>query len=139
MGDTMAKGLADATAMEQASIKTFEELMAAKAKEVAALTASIEAKTQQIGELGVQIVQMKEDLDDTQKALAADTKFMAELEKGCSTKTAEWEERSRTRAEEQVALADTIKVLNDDDSLELFKKTLPSAGASLLQVTAASS
>merc|ERR1719174_97248 len=30
-------------------------------------------------------------------------------------------------------LADTIKILNDDDALELFKKTLPSA-ASLLQV-----
>jgi len=33
-----------------------------------------------------------------------------------------------------VALAETIKVLNDDDALELFKKTLPSASASLLQV-----
>jgi len=36
-----------------------------------------------------------------------------------------------------VALADTIKVLNDDDALDLFKKTLPSA--SLLQVTVQSS
>jgi len=33
-----------------------------------------------------------------------------------------------------VALADTIKVLNDDDALELFKKTLPSSSASLLQL-----
>merc|ERR1719401_2871272 len=30
---------------------------------------------------------------------------------------------------EMVALADTIKVLNDDDALELFKKTLPSASS----------
>merc|ERR1712060_815835 len=36
-----------------------------------------------------------------------------------------------------VALADTIKVLNDDDALELFKKVLPSSGVSLLQVTSA--
>merc|ERR1719235_2945114 len=36
-------------------------------------------------------------------------------------------------AEELLALADTIKILNDDDALELFKKTLPSA-ASFLQV-----
>merc|ERR1712039_656803 len=55
-----------------------------------------------------------------------DKKFLADLEKGCATKTAEWEERSKTRAEELLALADTIKVLNDDDALELFKKTLPS-------------
>merc|ERR1719217_590029 len=33
-----------------------------------------------------------------------------------------------------VALADTIKVLNDDDALELFKKTLPSAASSFVQV-----
>jgi len=34
-----------------------------------------------------------------------------------------------------LALADTIKMLNDDDALELFKKTLPGAGsASLVQV-----
>ena len=30
------------------------------------------------------------------------------------------------RAQEAVALAETIKILNDDDALDLFKKTLPS-------------
>merc|ERR1719379_2853245 len=35
---------------------------------------------------------------------------------------------------EQVALADTIKILNDDDALELFKKTLPSSASSFMQV-----
>merc|ERR1719440_2303475 len=38
------------------------------------------------------------------------------------------------RGEELVALADTIKILNDDDALELFKKTLPSASASFVQM-----
>merc|ERR1719265_926344 len=33
-----------------------------------------------------------------------------------------------------LALADTIKILNDDDALEMFKKTLPGASASLVQV-----
>merc|ERR1712238_381975 len=104
-----------------------------KKKEVEALTGTIEAKTKQIGELGVAIVNMKEDLDDTSASLADDKSFLKELEKSCGTKTAEWEERSKTRSEERVALADTGKVLNDDDALELFKKTLPSASASLLQ------
>merc|ERR1740130_133215 len=39
---------------------------------------------------------------------------------------------------EAVALADTIKVLNDDDALELFKKTLPAAGSSFMQVQVSS-
>merc|ERR1719331_629199 len=44
----------------------------------------------------------------------------------------------KLRAEELVALSDTIKVLNDDDALELFKKTLPGASAFLqLKVTSA--
>merc|ERR1712060_772977 len=99
-----------------------------------ALQASIEAKIKKIGDLAVEIVQLKNDLGEAGQALEEDKKFLADLEKGCATKTAEWEERSKTRAEELLALADTIKVLNDDDALELFKKTLPSAASSLIQV-----
>merc|ERR1712129_156003 len=99
-----------------------------------ALTASIEKKMGSIGELGIEIVEMQEDLTDTEAALMADKDFLANLEKSCATKTKEWEERSKTRAEELLALADTIKVLNDDDALDLFKKTLPGASASLLQL-----
>merc|ERR1719195_482401 len=139
MGDTMRRSLADATAQEEASKTSFEELMAAKTKEVKALSASIETKSAQIGESSVSLVQMKEDLTDTQEALLEDKKFLAGLEKSCKTKTAEWEERSKTRADELVALADTIKILNDDDALELFKKTLPGAGSSFVQFEVGSS
>jgi len=134
MGDTMAASLADATATEEGAIETYKGAMKAKTKEVAATTATVEAKTKQIGDLGVAIVQMKEDLDDTQASLAEDKKFLGNMEKECATKTQEWQERSKTRAEELVALADTVKVLNDDDALELFKSTLPSPSASLLQM-----
>jgi len=135
LGATMVKTLADFTSEDNGNIATYDGLVKAKNREVAALTASIETKTRQVGELGVQIVQMKDDLSDTDAALAQDQKFLADLEKSCSTKTAEWEERTRTRADELVALADTIKVLNDDDALELFKATLPGASASFVQVS----
>merc|ERR1712129_371061 len=101
-------------------------------KETGALTQAIETKSVRIGELAVSIAEMKNDAGDSADALDADKNFLAELEKGCATKTADWEARSKTRSEELVALADTIKILNDDDALELFKKTLPSP--SLLQV-----
>merc|ERR1719416_384415 len=135
MGEEMAATLKEGTTTEHGSIETYEGLMSAKKREVAALTSTVEAKTQQIGELGVSIAAMKNDLADTQEGLGEDKQFLAELEKSCATKTAEWEERSKTRSEELVALADTIKVLNDDDALDLFKKTLPGAGsASFVQV-----
>merc|ERR1719367_1267241 len=127
MTDTMKKTLAEVTATEQEAIKTFDALMAAKTKEIEANTAAIESKLERVAQVGLEITEMKEDLDDTMKALAEDKKFLAELEKGCSTKEAEWAERSKTRADELLALSDTIKILNDDDALDLFKKTLPSA------------
>jgi len=43
----------------------------------------------------------------------------------------------KTRGQELVALGDTIKILNDDDALELFKKAIPSASASFVQVESA--
>merc|ERR1719353_2104118 len=134
MTDTMEKDLADATQQEETAIKDFKGLMAAKTKEINALTKEIETKIAQVGELGVSVVQQKEDLDDTSKALMEDEQFLKDLEKDCATKDEEWAARQKIRAEEVLAIADTIKILNDDDALELFKKTLPSA--SLLQVTA---
>eukprot|EP00929_Paragymnodinium_shiwhaense_P080330 TRINITY_DN4187_c0_g1_i1.p2 TRINITY_DN4187_c0_g1~~TRINITY_DN4187_c0_g1_i1.p2 ORF type:complete len:726 (+),score=323.18 TRINITY_DN4187_c0_g1_i1:64-2241(+) len=134
MDDQMTKDLDEATSEENASKASYEELMAAKTKEVNALTKAIEDKTIRTGETAVNIVQMKNDLSDTEAALLEDKQFLADLDKNCKEKEAAWEEISQTRSEELVALADTIKLLNDDDALELFKKTLPSASASLVQV-----
>jgi chromosome segregation ATPase len=134
MTDTMTKELNSATADENADIKAYEELMAAKAKEVAALTKAIEEKMVRLGDLQVAIVEMKEDLGDTAKALLEDKKFLADLAKNCELKTKEHEENMKLRSEELLALADTIKILNDDDALELFKKTLPGASASFMQL-----
>jgi len=133
MEDEMKKGAAEAAAAEESAIKTYDGLMAAKKKEVLALTKQIETKLERVGTLGVEIAQMKNDLGDTEEALIADQEFLANLDKNCETKKKEWAVVVKTRAEELVALADTIKVLNDDDALDLFKKTLPSA-ASLMQV-----
>merc|ERR1719362_1912334 len=134
MHDEMSADLKTAKENEAAAIKNYQDLMAAKKKEVTALSAQIEAELTRIGELGVEIATMGNDIEATKEALAADKKFLAELEKGCKTKAAEWAEIKKNRAEELVALADTIKVLNDDDALELFKKTLPGAGSSFMQM-----
>merc|ERR1719160_1567155 len=135
MSDTMTANLNEATNEENSAIKAYEGLMAAKTKEVNALTQAIEEKSVRLGELQVNIVEMKEDLDDTQKALLEDKKFLADLGKNCALKTKEHEENMKMRSEELVALADTIKILNDDDALDLFKKTLPGSSASFVQMT----
>merc|ERR1719313_2318796 len=137
MHDEMEKDIADQDAAEKAAISAYEALMASKTKEVNALTKALEQKMTRVGELAVEIVQMKNDLGDTAAALIEDKKFLADMQKNCDKKSAEWESIVKTRNEELLALADTIKVLNDDDALELFKKTLPGA-ASFVQVAESS-
>merc|ERR1719199_577845 len=118
---------------EIAAIASFESLVASKKKEIDALTKSIESKTARVGELGVKLAEAENDLEDTKEGLAEDQKFLANLGKNCELKKSEWAAYQKMQATELVALADTIKVLNDDDALDLFKKTLP-AGSSFLQV-----
>mmetsp|Transcript_147068 Transcript_147068/g.259951 ORF Transcript_147068/g.259951 Transcript_147068/m.259951 type:complete len:687 (+) Transcript_147068:71-2131(+) len=138
LGDEMSASLASITKDEEVKVASFTELVAAKKKEIAALTSQIETKTGLVGDLGVEIVSMKGDLSKTEAALIADKKFLANLDSDCATKTTEWEEIQKTRSEELVAVAETIKILNDDEALEIFKKTLPSASASsLMQVKVA--
>jgi chromosome segregation ATPase len=134
MQDEMEADFKEAKEAEEAAIKAYDELMAAKTKEVNALTKAIEEKMQRSGELAVEIAEMKNDLGDTAEALAEDKKFLADLEKNCKTKEEEWAVIVKTRNEELLALAETVKILNDDDALELFKKTLPSSSASFLQL-----
>jgi chromosome segregation ATPase len=134
LGDEMLAGLSDATTSENAAIKVFEELTAAKTKEINALTAQIEDKSVRLGEVGVNIAEMTNDNGDTVESVADDKKFLADLDANCETAQAKYDEIAKTRAEEQVALAETVKLLNDDDALELFKKTLPSGAASFAEV-----
>jgi len=138
MHDEMTKDYEDATAAENSAIADSESLIAAKKKEIDALTKSIESKTQRVGDLGVQLAEAENDLEDTKEGLEKDKKFLQDLDKNCELKKAEWAEYKKMQGQEMVALADTIKVLNDDDALELFKKTLPGAGSSFVQVTVTS-
>jgi len=134
MDDEMKADLASATEAEEAAIKAFDGLVAAKNKEINALTKSIETKTARVGELAVKTAEFENDLEDTKEDLEESKKFLADLEVNCENKKKEWAEYGKMQAQELLALADTIKVLNDDDALELFKKTLPSGASSFLQI-----
>merc|ERR1719265_2414761 len=82
--------------------------------------------------------QMKNELEDTIEDLGEDTKFLADLKKNCEIKAKEWEGICKSRQDELVALSETIKILNDDDALELFKKAIPSASFIQIQETSTS-
>ena len=117
MADEMGAELKDVTATEKSAIAAFDGLVKAKTKEINALTKAIESKMTRVGELGVKVAQLSNDLEDTTEDLAESKKFLADLDVNCENKKKEWAEYKQMQGQEMLALADTIKVLNDDDAL----------------------
>merc|ERR1719352_2150251 len=124
MKDEMDKDLGGAIADEEKAAAGFTELSAAKKAEISAASSAIETKTQRSGELAVSVVTTADDIDDTTKELGDLQEFLANLASQCATKKSEWAGRQQVRAEEIAAISEAIKILNDDDALDLFKKTL---------------
>merc|ERR1719201_2710187 len=124
MKDEMDKDLGGAISDEEKSAAGFTELSTAKKEEISAAGSAIETKTQRSGELAVSVVTCADDIEDTTKELGDLQEFLANLASQCATKKSEWGERQQVRAEEIAAISEAIKILNDDDALDLFKKTL---------------
>merc|ERR1719407_221166 len=142
MLEEMEGDLATAKTDEATAVSGFEELSAAKAAEISSATAAIEAKTKRSGEVAVEVVQTKDDMEDTEAEAKETQAFIGELATQCAEKKGDWAERQKMRAEEISAISEAIKVLNDDDALDLFKKTIPSmvqTGMQFLQKSTKSS
>merc|ERR1719160_1967670 len=129
MKETYEGDLKEATESEADAKSEFEALMTSKTSEIGAAGKAVETKTARSGQVAVETVQAKADLESTQKAVAEDIDFKANLAKTCATKQKEYDELAKIQSEEINAISDTIEMLNSDDALELFKKTLPSASA----------
>jgi len=65
----------------------------------------------------------KDDLEDTQAAMDADTKFLLEVQRRCTDADHEFEKRAEMRTDEIAALSEAIKILSDDDIKEAQQTT----------------
>jgi outer membrane murein-binding lipoprotein Lpp len=137
MKDDMEKEFADIKKAEKEAVASFENLVDSKNKEIAALTEALTEKQTRLGDSGVEVQAAKEELGDLKASLESDKDFLANKDKNCATAEKDYEVVKKTRSEELLALSMTIKMLNDDDALEIFKKTLPSASLIQLAVTSA--
>merc|ERR1719353_2829258 len=124
MKDEMDGDLNGALSQEEAAAAGFEELKSAKTAEIAAASEAIESKTVRSGELAVAVTTTADDIEDTTAEMKETEAFLANLGAQCALKKKEWAERQSVRAEEVAAIGEAIKILNDDDALDLFKKTL---------------
>merc|ERR1719157_452926 len=104
MEEEMSGDLKAANEAEATSAAGFEELSAAKAAEIAAATSAIESKTKRAGEVAVEVVQTKNDVEDTEEEVADTQAFIADLANQCAAKKGQWSERQTMRAQEVAAI-----------------------------------
>jgi hypothetical protein len=131
MQDEMVRDLSASQKTEFKALVDFQNLRAAKLAEIEATNKQKELTETALADLLNKAAKAHEDLEATKEAKAADENFLAELTKNCQVVDQEYQERSKIRADEVVALSETIEILTGDDARELFAR---SVGTSFLQV-----
>jgi hypothetical protein len=99
MYDTFTSNLQNANEEEGTKQKSFEDLMATKKEELAALRVTLANKTQNLGEKTKDLADSKTTRAQTQEQLAEDEAFFADTKEACAAKADEWAERTRLRTE----------------------------------------
>merc|ERR1719197_1596965 len=124
MKETFESNLEGSRTSEATSAKAFSELKSAKQEEIKAMKDKAFNKQQDLGKCKEDNAAAKGDLKNTEKALAADTAFLADLQEKCAVTDSDWGARSKMRQEEISAVSETIAMLTDDDAKDQFSKTL---------------
>merc|ERR1740130_2349863 len=122
MKEDFEVNLSEAQKSEAKAKSEFDALKAAKDDEIATgkkLIISIDAS---IADFQEKFAQASKELEDTQDQLGMDTEFLGNLEAKCANTDADFDKRVKDRMTEIEAVADTIKILNSDESFESFDK-----------------
>merc|ERR1719498_212581 len=127
MKDELSRDIAELEKSEASAVAGFSDMKASKEKEIEFADESIESKKERVGALAVSVVQLKDAVEDTIKEAEEAKKFAATLDKQCAAKKKEWAERCKMRSDEIAAIGEAIAILTDDDALDVFKKSVPSA------------
>jgi len=116
--------LSAAEQREADAVKEFEELKAAKEKEIKSGKELVIQLDDEFAEFGERKAQAFKDLEDTKAQLELDRTFLKNLEEKCSQSDEEFEKRVKDRNIEIEAVQDTIKIVNSDESFDNFSKTV---------------
>merc|ERR1719409_1892899 len=130
MKEDFEVNLSDAQAAEKKSVKEYEMLKAAKEDEIASAQKLSVTLDSDIAAFTEKHAQAASELEDTEKQLADDTAFLADLTKKCASADAEFEARTKARNEEIAAVEDTIEYLNSDEAYAVFDKAVNTAADS---------
>eukprot|EP00933_Yihiella_yeosuensis_P060380 TRINITY_DN629_c1_g1_i2.p1 TRINITY_DN629_c1_g1~~TRINITY_DN629_c1_g1_i2.p1 ORF type:complete len:677 (-),score=289.15 TRINITY_DN629_c1_g1_i2:124-2154(-) len=124
MADDFKKERKNINDAEGEEVKDNEELIQAKKEEMRAGEKRREAKRSVKARKKEELFKAEVEIKQKEKAIVADTEFLAMLEKKCGTSDKEWEERTKTRAEEIEAVGKAIEILDGDEAHATFSRAL---------------
>merc|ERR1719235_1890895 len=123
MKETFETNLETSQKEEMQSQTAYEDLKATKEEEIKAGSDQKDTKTQDLADTDSKLALSKEELEDTRNTLAADQKFLMNLKETCQMTDQEYEERTKTRAEEIKAVSEALAILSSDDAHDTFTST----------------
>jgi len=123
MKETFETNLVKSQEDEAKAKEDFKEMKGSKSEEISAAEDLIDTQTVELAAANKKNSDSKEELDDTTAALAADTKFLADLKGKCAAVDKQWAERSKARTDEITALSETLEILTGDEARDLAAKT----------------
>lgn len=139
--DELHNDLVELVGEAAANDNSYNSLVDSKEKEERSLEKEIEDKSEDAADDAVDVANGERDRDDTTRDLTTEEIYLEDEKTRCKEREVEHENYKTTTSEEMVALSETVKILADDDALELFKKTMPSnegGAASFLQLRSTS-
>merc|ERR1719261_334850 len=123
MKETFETNLENSQKEEMQSQTAYEDLKATKEAEIKAGSDQKDTKTQELADTDAANAQAKQDLEDTRNSLAADQKFLINLKETCQNTDQEFEERTKTRAEEIKAVSEALAAKKTGDAHDTFTST----------------
>merc|ERR550537_344124 len=125
MRDDFKQSLEDMLKDEQDAIARYDELMASKKAEIAAATEETDKlKGEQSNNEGA-LSEAKAEYEKTTEALQKAQDRLIDLKTQCSDRSAEYDLATKGRQQELKAIGEAVKILNDENALDTFKKTVP--------------
>lgn len=136
MLDTFEANLSTSQREEAESHRIFENLKKSKTELIQAGQKQVNRKNEELAATRMAHAEAVQNLEDTEASKAADEAFLKDLRERCTNMDAEWDQRQKNRAEEQVSVAEALKILSSDEVHDLFTSTFnPDAPTAFTQLT----
>merc|ERR550537_88532 len=123
MKESFETNIATGQKEEGTAVEEFNGMKSAKTKQLSSAQKLAQSKSLELADTMDKNVQSKTDLEDTQRQLAADTKFLEGLKAKCEDADQQYEARQKVRGEEIQAVSETLTMLTSDEAQTAFSKS----------------